>query len=667
MTNLPSPPADEKSLLFNNNNNYNNISSSILQQHVLYHENNKQPVLLPPLVSLEEGANNLNVHSPTSPPIVHDQIKDEQQQGYWHTMNLDPNLLPVTLQLESYKDLQDFLLQVGGEDIVSTTTKTTTTTTMTTTQKSEKKYQQQQQQQLVPNNNNNNNTKYQITNNLIQHYYYGDKIPRLSRFHQIDVTNTQFLGVMLDRASKHWCCIGFKIAPIPLDLIRHHTHLPISILYCVAAISLVSDPNHQHQYSTKAKDMAFTLYKKARSQVDDVFFDIDEELNPSVIQSYFCLSYTSNLLRLYDEQRTWGRLAAIALKRQHEQQKSQFKNDPHWLACWYRWYYVDAWMDLTLKRDRLLPDIYMDHTNTIIQQSNHNDHLHHFAMLAHFIRQYLRAFKSNQLTSITSPLYEKITQSLELWYHQLPYNAIQPNPPLFIQQQFNPRVDIHLHLCYHAMRLVLFSRLFEMNEQNLKQEKEDSLLLLIHNTLDTNLQLLQALQHLKNDGCDQSTYHHLFPTIHKVSYSIYQKLTTQLMISNACLFSFKNQQLPPSPQQQQQPQHQLFNKKKLQSIAAEQLLINLELLKSTPAYFNDTFNMRLFATQFMNEIKSLGLLNKEEEEEKNQKVPILLSSSSTSSQPKEQLSETIHPFVSVFRVRDLDQTELRKTTLRIKK
>ncbi|KAI7848749.1 hypothetical protein BDC45DRAFT_522654 [Circinella umbellata] len=659
MTNLPSPPADEKSLLFNNHNHNNHISSSIIQQHVLYHEDYKQPVLLPPLVPLEEVVvSNLNVHSPTSPPIVHEQLKDEQQQQHhWHTM--DPNLLPVTLQLESYKDLQDFLIQVGGESIVSPTTMTA----MTSTQKSEKKCQQQQQQIVHNNHNNsNNNTQYQITKKLIKHYYCGDKIPRPNRFHQTDVTNTQFLGLMLDRASKHWCCIGFKIAPIPVDLIRHHTHLPISIIYCVAAISLVSDPNHQHQYSTKAKDMALTLYKKARSQVDDVFFDIEEELNPSVIQSYFCLSYTSNLLRLYDEQRTWGRLAAIALKRQHEQQKSQFTNDPNWLACWHRWYYVDAWMDLTLKRDRLLPDIFMDHTPSIHHHPNDNDHLHHFAMLAHFIRQYLRAFESNQLTSITSPIYQKITQSLELWYHQLPYNHIQPNPPLLIQQQFNPRVDIHLHLCYHAMRLVLFSRLFEMNEQNLKQEKEEALLLLIHNTLDTNLQLLQALQHLKNDGCDQSTYHHLFPTIHKASYSIYQKLTTQLdMIPHSCLSS-KNQQ-----------EQQLFNKKKLQTIAAEQLLINLKLLKSTPAYFNDTFNMRLFATQFINEIKTLGLLNKEEEEK--EKEPILLSSTPTSSfttsnvssQQNQQLSKTIHSFVSVFRARDLDQTELRKTTLRIKK
>ncbi|KAI9278271.1 hypothetical protein BDA99DRAFT_491692 [Phascolomyces articulosus] len=710
MTNLPSPPADDKKSSFPTSHHHNSNNSYYYHYQsfddcLLYSPNNNYDTTITPQLQEQppEYINQLsNDQLATSPPLTLNHEEEEERDDSWYHGN--DNVLiqgsnfynpDIVFEWQSFQDIQHFLTDAGG--IIASPTTTITT---------KKAASQEEEGDSFLFNNTQKKNDPPTTMDLFHphHHHHHHGVPRPGFYlQQTDVTNMQFLSLLLDRAASHWCCIGFKIAPIQLDFVRYHT-LPISILYCIAAISLVSDPDQQ-QFSTHAKDMAITLYQKARQYVDDVFFDdVEEQLSPRMIQSYFCLSYTSNLLRLYDHQRTWAAMAAIALQRQFQQkqilrqrtimtEQQKHIEDSDWLSCWHRWYYVDAWMSLTLHRQRLLPDDVMeDNTNHFLlfddqqqQQQSFTSHqsnslkqanyLHHFAILAHFIRRYLRAFESHQLTSITSPIYYQITEALEAWYDQLPYDTqTNPIPHRPHHYQFNPRVDIHLHLCYYAVRLVIFSRFLEQHEQN-NPSMMTSKILLIHNTLETNLQLLQALQYLKENKCDQSTYHHLFLTIHNAALSVYQKL-----VDNNNNSDNRNLTRTTVVYQQKEENEQYYNKEKLRTIAGEQLLMNLALLKSTAAYFNDTFNMRSFATQCMDQIKYLDLFKENSQYSSS-------SSSSSSSSPSaiittrtidmnlkndELLERTRHissasPFISVFRARDLDPSELRKTTLRKKR
>ncbi|KAI8150331.1 hypothetical protein BJV82DRAFT_586788 [Fennellomyces sp. T-0311] len=369
---------------------------------------------------------------------------------------------------------------------------------------------------------------------------------------RLNVESSHMLDSLMQRAVSHWCCIGFKVAPISLDLIRDWHRAPPAIVYCVASISLVTFMDHGAG-QTFTKQAAMVFYEQARHKMDDVFV---EDMQPMIIQAYFCLSYTSNLLRLYEQQRTWGGLASIALQ-QHAKDIAQGRPiDRLTMMCWLRWYYVDAWMCLTLNRDCLLADdTPLSIANQVVDDDNeipleNFDTLFQFAGLTHYMRLYIRAIQSGTIfeagTTHPSEHYRVITDQLKEWY---------------VQQH---HTEIHFHLCYHAMRLVI---LFRFLHPTICPPKD-----ILIDCLETNLALLQSLQHLKDIGCDQSTYHHMFFAINNTARRIYG-----------------------------------YNSHSLRSFAEEQLRINLMLLRGTQAYINDVFKMRFYAEKIEQQFRELRI------------------------------------------------------------
>lgn len=450
-------------------------------------------------------------HSCFSKPVLNDtfMISDEDEQKQFRKAN-------ITIELTNFSDLQIALKDI--EDLEPTA------------MRSRSNYPQQK-------------TTEEVLVNL----------PSTTEFFvppsvRLNIESSQILDMLMSSAVQHWCCIGFKVAPISVDLIKNWRIAPQPIVYCIASICLVTFMDQQiKNNSLYFKQAAMVFYEQARNKLDDILFD---DMQPLIIQSYFCLSYTSNLLRLYEQQRTWGGLASISL--QHLAEKQVAKSEPldnETLGCWFRWYYVDAWMCLTLNRDCLLPDkvpwVNMDHIAKLslakLQQDQHN--LYSFAYLTYYMRRYIRALHShkiflNQQLKIPSDYYYSITRELTSWYSHLPkYNLIS---------------ELHLHLCYNSMRLVVLYQFL-----NPQQPPPHDIII---DCLETNLELLQALRHLKTLGCDQSTYHHMFFAIHNTAKRILQYDTPQ------------------------------FN-----AYAEEQLKINLMLLKSTQAYAHDVFKMKMYA------------------------------------------------------------------------
>ncbi|KAK4520794.1 uncharacterized protein ATC70_006674 [Mucor velutinosus] len=377
---------------------------------------------------------------------------------------------------------------------------------------------------------------------------------------RLNVESSQILDMLMARAVEHWCCIGFKVAPISVDLIRNWRKAPQPIVYCIASICLVTFMDQQiKRNSLYFKQAAMVFYEQARNKLDDILFD---DMQPLIIQSYFCLSYTSNLLRLYEQQRTWGGLASISLQHLAEQQVVRSEPvDNITLGCWFRWYYVDAWMCLTLNRDCLLPDtvpwVDLGHITKLslakLQQDQHN--LYSFACLTHYMRRYIRALHSgkifvNQQQKIPSSHYYSITKELTSWYTQLPKK--------------NLIAEIHLHLCYNSMRLVVLYQFL-----NPQQSPPHDILI---DCLQTNLELLQTLRHLKTMGCDQSTYHHMFFAIHNTAKRILQ-----------------------------------YDKEEFNAHAQEQLKINLIMLKSTQAYTHDVFKMKIYAQKIQDQFTRMNI------------------------------------------------------------
>ncbi|CAO3610658.1 unnamed protein product [Mucor fragilis] len=361
---------------------------------------------------------------------------------------------------------------------------------------------------------------------------------------RLNIESSQILDMLMARAVEHWCCIGFKVAPISVDLIKNW---------------LTFMDQQIKRNSLYFKQAAMVFYEQARNKLDDILFD---DMQPLIIQSYFCLSYTSNLLRLYEQQRTWGGLASISLQHLAEQQVTRSEPvDNATLGCWFRWYYVDAWMCLTLNRDCLLPDtvpwVDMNHIAKLslakLQDDQHN--LYSFAYLTYYMRRYIRALHSgkifvSQQQKVPSRHYYSITKELTSWYAQLPKK--------------NRIAELHLHLCYNSMRLVVLYQFL-----NPQQSPPHDILI---DCLQTNLELLQALRHLKTLGCDQSTYHHMFFAIHNTAKRILQYDTVQ------------------------------FN-----AYAEEQLKINLIMLKSTQAYTHDVFKMKMYAQKIQDQFTRMHI------------------------------------------------------------
>ncbi|KAI7905109.1 uncharacterized protein BX663DRAFT_430641 [Cokeromyces recurvatus] len=377
---------------------------------------------------------------------------------------------------------------------------------------------------------------------------------------RLDIESSSLLEVLMNRAVQHWCCIKFKVAPISVDLVKNWQKTPKAIIYCIASISLVTirDEQSRDDNDVYPKQAAMVFYEQARNKLDDILFD---DMQPFILQSYFCLSYTSNLLRLYEQQRTWGSLASISL--QHLATRAA-PIDELSLKCYLRWYYVDAWMCLTMNRECLLPDhipwINIDSIDRPLTHELKAQHdVYHFAQLARYMRRYIRALYSDNLfvyfnqQKRPSKVYYEITKSLIGWYSKLP--------------KLNTFSD--LHLCYHSMRLLVLYQFLHPNYP----PTEDILV----DCLQTNLELLQALQHLRTLGCDQSTYHHMFLAIHNTAKRIFNYDDT-LSVNG-----------------------------KIKSYAEEQLKINLMLLKSTQAYAHDVFKMKMYAQRIQDQFSRMKI------------------------------------------------------------
>ncbi|KAI8993176.1 hypothetical protein BDB01DRAFT_775437 [Pilobolus umbonatus] len=383
----------------------------------------------------------------------------------------------------------------------------------------------------------------------------------------LTVINTNMLDVLMNRSIQHWCCIGFKVAPVSIDLVKNWRKAPISIVYCIASISLVTFMD-KHTSNAFTKQAAMAFYEQAKSKMDDI---VSDRVEPLSIQSYFCLSYTSNLLRLYEQQRTWGGLASISL--QHivaVKQNEGVQLDKQTLNYWFRWYYVDAWICLTLNRDCLLPDSVawidlqsiqeLSKSNTL-EAEQHS--IYCFVVLGYFMRKYIRALHSGKLfhnnqshnSDLKSPssYYYEITHQLTEWYESIPVYSFPG--------------EFHLKMCYYSMRLVVLY-------QFLSPYQAPPYDILI-DCLETNMELLMELQRLKEVGCDQSTYHYMFFAIHNSAKRIYQYQSTPT---------------------------------NLRTYAEEQLKINLMLLKSTQAYAHDVFKMRLYAGMIEDQFHRMNII-----------------------------------------------------------
>ncbi|KAI9013775.1 hypothetical protein CLU79DRAFT_821298 [Phycomyces nitens] len=424
------------------------------------------------------------------------------------------------------------------------------------------------------------------------------------------IESTHMLDVLMSRAVSHWCCIGFKVAPIRLELIRDWHNAPLPIVYSIAAISLVTFIDHSQQKHSKnknknaslfAKGAAMVFYDKARQHMEDVLFE--DDLEPNVLQSYFCLSYISNLLRLPDQHRAWASLASIGLLQSASDIKAEREMDEQTIMCWYRWYYIDAWMSLSrnttclLPDDILLPRLKEKDTSYSGIPSNPSlstrdaerafDRLslYQFSVMSRYMRRFIRAIHSGDLFDILndgegmdtyispSPLYYELTSQLQSWYDIQPH-AFQPRPSFKEIQNspsstFNPRIDIHLYLCYHSMRLVLLFQFLH--------PKHPPSLHIIIDSLETNLILLQALQHLRSIGCDQSTYHLMFFAIHNAAKRVYSYAQTN-------------------------PEMRF-----LLSYAKEQLQMNLTILLGTQSFENDIFMLQLYAEKIEHDLQEIGI------------------------------------------------------------
>lgn len=370
------------------------------------------------------------------------------------------------------------------------------------------------------------------------------------------------MDVAIKLAVSHWCCIAFKVAPVSLKDIQCWKDHTLSIRHCIAAISLLSLSLHHQDTKKRRRDAAIVLYQRARYAVDAASLSSMDNnsttaIDPMMIQAYFCLSYTSNLLGFYEHQRTWAGLAATSLI----QSRPNIGENRALLQCWYRWYYVDAWISLTSGRQRLLPDELP--SPSAFQDNEHHDYLRPFAVLAHYMRQ-LRSRNTIKIQTLLNDLDE--------WWHNLSSdrNTILKNS------------DPHLHLCFYAMRLVvLFQLLTRLDTQQCVPRT------LLVECLYTNLQLLSGLQHLRDTGCDHSTYHSLFLAIHNTARDVFLHISIP-DIKSTCL-------------KQQQDQ------KRLHHVALDQIKINIELMESTAAYVNDVYSIRQYAAQCRRDAISLGI------------------------------------------------------------
>lgn len=396
-------------------------------------------------------------------------------------------------------------------------------------------------------------------------YRRKNALPKSIQYHS---ASTQLIEGLMVRAIQHWCCVSFKIVPIELSLLEKNT--PNTILYCVAAISMITINSNNKRLTTATmegfrKDVGFYFYQKACNYLKEVIFLDDDEDFVTAIQCYFCLSYTSNLLQLFSEQRTWHYLACDALKNK----VNYLHVSPALRQCWYRWYYIDAWISIALNQECLLPDTLpfqpiqeISHYEATQHQQHRtcclmsNETLYNFVSLTQFMRQFNRAIQLGKLPSV----YEDITHQAECWWYSL------------------SKPHVHLKICYFSMRLVV---LFSLLQHDYKVDSD-----LLVDGLNVTLEILQGLQDLKLMNCDQSTYHHMFFAIHQ---------TLKLLL---CYIKAKP------------IYHQL------ETFARQQFEMNLCVLEGTDAFRDDIYQMRRIGSNIESDLEELGYLQDKENSRK---------------------------------------------------
>jgi hypothetical protein len=385
---------------------------------------------------------------------------------------------------------------------------------------------------------------------------------------QMEVSYEDIMDVIMEKAQKDWCCLAFKIAPLKIDVTKDWRSRPKPIVDGLAAITLATfigkDCTENFGMATAA-----AFYKQASNRMDVLF----DSMNADTVLAYFCLSYASNLMRLYDQQKTWGSLASIALFHLTQSHKS----DPHFQElirlCWCRWYYIDAWVGLSLNRPLLLRDehpMHVPNLNEMIQKKTVTDpstlNLYHFAALGGLIRRAVTGLKSRAFFDPNAPddcilpskAYLDFTNDHRSWFSHLQNATLNERSGKKLigprKYNFKPKVDVHLHMSYHSIRLVILFQ-FLLPES---QPPDD----MIFDTLDTISELLSGLEYLHEIGCDQSTYHHMFFAIHNAAKMIYD-------------YSEDDDST--------------------KDIAREQMLLNNYLLRGTSAFENDLFKLRFYA------------------------------------------------------------------------
>ncbi|RCI07129.1 hypothetical protein CU098_013919 [Rhizopus stolonifer] len=440
----------------------------------------------------------------------------------------------------------------------------------------------------VPNNANKRTTQSTKANIKQALLAYNTSLPKSVRYLS---ASSELIENLMFRAIQNWCCISFKIVPIEIELLKHDT--PKTILYCVAAITITSinPKNQSRQVEGKhntdegfKKDVAYHFYQRARHYLKEVIFE--DDISVTAIQCYFCLCYTANLLRLPLERRAWQHLACETLK-----SKVAYVQDSKPIRqCWYRWYYIDAWLAISLGQDCLLPDqlpFRIEHQRQ--HRASHayhgcmmsNDTLYDFAVMGQHIRRYTHAIRQGTLFY----MYDALTTDMIAWWSNVNDQNLQ------------------LANCYYSLRLVL---LFHLLHQDQYKVTFDLLL----DGLDNTLHLLQGLQDLKLRGCDQSTYHHMFFAIH----STLKKILVHIRGNPGfhCLEAF----------------------------AKKQFEMNLCILEGTNAFVDDIYQMRSIGATIEAEMCELGFIDHDIKGRKSQHVFRAEIMAKSAKKPKK--SHTMH-------------------------
>ncbi|KAG2177590.1 hypothetical protein INT44_008102 [Umbelopsis vinacea] len=397
---------------------------------------------------------------------------------------------------------------------------------------------------------------------------------------QMKVSYEDIMDVIMGKAQKDWCCLAFKIAPLKIDVAKDWRSRPKPIVDGLAAITLATfigkDCTEDFGMATAA-----AFYKQASNRMDVLF----DSMNADAVLAYFCLSYASNLMRLYDQQKTWGSLASIALFHLTQTDKSGPNFQELIRLCWCRWYYIDAWVGLSLNRPLFLRREHPMHIPTLTEMIEHNTvtdpdtlNLFHFAALGGVIRRAITGLKFRAFFDPNAPeghvlpskAYMDFTNDHRSWFALLQDATLSERSDIgFVGPRkfnFKPKVDVHLHMSYHSIRLVI---LFQFLLPNSLPPDD-----MIFDSLDTISELLSGLQYLHEIGCDQSTYHHMFFAIHNAAKIIY---------------------------------HYAENDASTRVIAREQMLLNNQLLRGTSAYENDLFKLRFYGEKIDSDFELLGI------------------------------------------------------------